>query len=110
MADLTDIVLLYATFPNLEAASASARRIVAEEKAACINMWPGMRSVYRWQGAVEEAEEVVFVVKTTRARSCEVRDLILETHPYDEPALVEIPVSGGSDSYLDWIRDSTRAG
>ncbi|WP_417770448.1 divalent-cation tolerance protein CutA [Stappia sp.] len=103
-----DIRLIYATFPDMAAARAAAGPLVRDGLAACVNMWPGMISVYCWEGAVEDGEEVVFLAKTTAARQDEVVEAIRALHPYDEPAILVLPVEGGSPSFLDWIRAGSR--
>ncbi len=66
-----------------------------------------MRSVYRWKGAVERAEEVVGILKTTRERVPELIAAIEAAHPYKTPAIVVLPIEGGSHGYLDWIAAET---
>ncbi len=102
-----DIRLIYATFPDTESARAAAGRLVGDGLAACVNMWPGMTSIYQWDGALEESQEVVFLAKTTRSRSREAIEAVVHEHPYDEPAVMLLPVEGGSASFLDWIRRQT---
>jgi len=102
-----DIRLIYATFPDTDTARAAARKLVGEGLAACVNMWPGMTSVYRWQGTLEEGQEVVFLAKTTRSRAREAIEAVVQAHPYDEPAVMLLPVEGGSASFLEWIRRET---
>jgi periplasmic divalent cation tolerance protein len=92
------------TAPDAEAAARLARTLVEERLVACANLVPGVRSIYRWQGAVQEEGEVLLVLKT-RAESCaalaaRVRDL----HPYQLPELLELPATGGSEAYLSWVR------
>ena len=99
-----DIRLIYATFPDMATARAAAGPLVRGGLAACVNMWPGMISLYCWEGAVEEGQEVVFLAKTTVARQDEAVQAIRALHPYDEPAILVLPVEGGSASFLDWIR------
>lgn len=104
----TRVVLVYSTFPDMEGARRAADALVRGGLAACVNMLPGMRSVYAWEGAVEEAEEIVFIAKTGAERAAEAMDAIRRAHPYDEPALMVIPVAGGSASYLEWILAASR--
>lgn len=104
----TRVVLVYSTFPDMEGARRAADALVRGGLAACVNMLPGMRSVYAWEGAVEEAEETVFIAKTGAERATEAMDAIRRAHPYDEPALMVIPVAGGSASYLEWILAASR--
>jgi periplasmic divalent cation tolerance protein len=91
------------TAPDSATAQAWARTFVEERLAACVNLVPGLQSVYRWQGAVEEAQEVLLVAKTAADR-CDALAARLEAlHPYELPELLVLPVSGGSDRYLAWV-------
>lgn len=110
MQSCSDIRLIYSTFPDSESATAAAREIVGAGLAACVNMWPGMRSLYCWEGKVEEGEEVVFLAKTTQARVEEAMARIAACHPFDEPAVIVVDVTAGRDSFLDWIRAQTGQG
>ncbi len=94
--------------------AASARRIadalVGERLAACVNLLPGISSVYRWQGRVEQAEEVLLVVKTTRGRLEALTRRVQALHPYELPEVVAVDIAGGLPGYLAWIADQTRPG
>jgi periplasmic divalent cation tolerance protein len=104
-----DIVFLYVTHPETEAALALGRALVAAEIAACVNVLSGMRTVYRWEGAIEEGEEAVMIVKTRAALEPAAREAILAAHPYACPCVVTIPVTGGNEAYLAWLAASCRA-
>lgn len=108
MAD-TAITLLYVTAPDRETARQLARRVIEKEAAACANVLPGMRSVYRWQGRVVEADEAVLIVKTTRDHADAATRILVDAHPYDEPCVIALPVDGstGAQPFLDWIRAET---
>jgi periplasmic divalent cation tolerance protein len=69
-----------------------------------LNVVPGLRSVYRWQGAVEEAEEVLLVLKTRADTVDTLRQRVETLHPYEVPEFVVLPIEGGLDAYLSWIR------
>lgn len=97
-------VLIYSTFPDEETARTAAAILVKSALAACVNMIPGMRSIYVWKGAVEEDGEIIFIAKTTKARADAVMAAIAENHPYEEPALLILPTDGGSAGFCDWIR------
>lgn len=101
--EMDGAALVYATFPTLEAAEAAGRRLVEERLAACVNIIPGMVSIYRWEGAIERASEVVMVIKTRRERADAVIARVRRDHPYDNPALLIVPVGGGSADFLAWI-------
>ena len=105
-----DIVLVYATFPTLASAEEAGRALVEERLAACVNILPGMVSWYEWQGRLERGEEGVMIVKTRRALAESVIAAVRARHPYEEPALLLLPVVGGSESYCGWILAQTEAG
>ena len=91
------------TAPDAETAARIARALVQERLAACVNLVPGVRSIYRWQGAVEDAAEVLLVMKTRAERIDALAARLRTLHPYDLPELVVLPVSGGLAGYLDWV-------
>ena len=85
-----------------------ARGLVERELAACVNIIPSLRSVYRWQGAVEEAEEHLLVIKSRRDLLAAVEQAIGELHSYEVPEVLALPVAGGSNSYLGWLEGNLR--
>lgn len=101
--DQMKAVAIYATFPDAATARAIGRDLVTDGVAACVNIWPSMRSIYRWNGQVEEADEVVVIMKTQQARVEQLFAEIEQRHPYDTPAIVVLPIAQGSKAYLDWI-------
>jgi periplasmic divalent cation tolerance protein len=100
-------VFVYTTFPSVVEAEKAGHALVDARLAACVNILPGMISVYRWQGAVERAEEAVMIVKTRASLAEQVRASVKATHPYDTPAIAVLPVESTDDRYFDWILDST---
>jgi periplasmic divalent cation tolerance protein len=105
----TDCVLVMTTLPADADASVFARTLVETRLAACVNLLPGMDSVYRWEGAVEQERERQLVIKTTRARIAALWERVREVHPYEVPEFIVLPIVDGNDAYLRWIVDSTRA-
>lgn len=105
---MNTITFLYSTAPNEAVAAAMAEALVETGAAACVNIIPGMRSVYRWRGKIEFANETVLVVKTTAAAAGRAIDLIRERHPYETPAIVSLAVDEelSSKEYCGWIRKS----
>lgn len=101
------IHLLLSTCPDARSAEAIARALVGEGLAACVTRLPGAHSVYRWNGAVESAEEVQLLIKTRQARLDATIARLCELHPYDLPEAVAIPASAGLPAYLEWIRAQT---
>jgi periplasmic divalent cation tolerance protein len=101
-------VLIYTTFPALAEAKRVGEALVAARLAACVNMFPGMISIFEWKGAREEANEVAMIIKT---RSSLTEAVLAETkrlHPYELPALLVLPTEGGSAEYCGWIAGQTQ--
>ena len=100
-------VFVYTTFPSVVEAEKAGNALVGARLAACVNILPGMISVYRWQGAVERAEEAVMIVKTRASLAEAVRASVKATHPYDTPAIVVLPVESVDERYFAWILAET---
>ena len=107
---MTDKIVVLSTCGSAEEAGRVARRLVDTRTAACVNIIPGVRSVYRWKGAVEEADEWVLIIKTRRdlleRLTCELRSV----HSYELPEVLAIPVVDGLQQYLAWLDEETAAG
>jgi len=104
---MADALELHITMPDKDRATALARTLVDEGLAACVNIVPGVRSVYQWDGRVQEDEEVLCLVKTRPSVFERARDRILELHPYEVPEILAFAVDDGSADYLDWLKRST---
>lgn len=91
------------TGPDRETLLGIGKKVVEERLAACVNVFGGVRSVYRWQGSVQAEDESMAVLKSTEGRLDELARRVRELHPYDEPEFLAIPVSRGSSSYLEWV-------
>jgi periplasmic divalent cation tolerance protein len=104
---MTDALVVLVTAPGAAEAAALARALVEERLAACGNVVPGLRSIYRWEGKVQEDTEALLVLKTTRARFEALRERILALHPYQVPEVLALPVEAGSAPYLAWIAGAT---
>ena len=100
-------VLIYTTFPSLDGAKQVGEALVAARLAACVNMFPGMISLYEWEGAREEANEVAMIIKTRGALTQQVLAEVTRLHPYEVPALLVLPTEGGSADYCAWIVNET---
>ena len=98
-----DLRILFATCSPAQA-EGLARTLVEERLAACVNVVPGVRSFYRWEGAVQDDAELLLVAKTHAERGGALAARVKELHPYDLPEVLELPAVGGSDAYLDWVR------
>jgi periplasmic divalent cation tolerance protein len=104
---MTDALVVLVTTPTPERAAELARALVEERLAACGNVVPGVRSIYRWEGKVQDDAEALLVLKTTRARFEALRDRVLALHPYEVPEIVALPIEAGSARYLAWIAAET---
>ena len=95
------------TFPDESSAATILARLLEERLIACANILPGARSLYRWEGAVQDEPEVVAFAKTSGDLVPRVTARMRELHPYDTPCIVELEVTGGDERYLDWVRQET---
>jgi len=102
MTEPVQVVLV--TAPDLEAGARIGRSLVEEGLAACANVVPGVRSIYRWQGAIQDDAEVLLIVKTRSSLVDALATRVRALHPYELPEVIALPVAGGSAPYLDWVR------
>ena len=102
----TSVVVLLSTLPTPEKAAEIARILVEEKLAACVNLVPGLRSIYRWNDAVSDDAETLAIIKTTAARRDALAERLVALHPYEVPELLELPVRGGHAPYLAWVAAS----
>ena len=107
---MTDKIVVFSTCGSAEEAERVARHLVETRAAACVNISPGVRSVYRWKGKIEDAAEWTLLIKTRRALFDSVRRELRKVHSYEVPELIATPVVDGLDLYLDWIDAETAAG
>jgi len=101
---MEEVVLI--TAPNQEVARSIARALVEERLAACVNLVPGLTSIYRWQGEVVEDQEVLLLVKTTTFAFPRLKERVLALHPYTVPEIIALPIAEGHGAYLDWLREN----
>ena len=104
------VCLVWVTAPDAEQAAELARALVGERLVACVNVVPGIRSIYRWEGSVQEDSEVMLLMKTSAARVAALTARVEALHPYDVPAVLAVPFATGSARYLDWVRAETSPG
>ena len=107
MSDPLHVVLV--TAPDAEVGARIGRALVEEGLAACANLVPGVRSIYRWEGALHDDAEVLLIVKTRAALSSALAARVRALHPYQLPEVLALPVAGGSEPYLDWVRSAAEA-
>lgn len=106
---MTDIVLLYCTTSSVAEAEAIAQRVVGERLAACANIIPGMRSVYWWQGKLEQGEEAVLILKTRTGLVEAATAAVKAAHSYSTPCVLPLSVgSGGNADYIAWLLAETK--
>ncbi|MEH3117373.1 MAG: divalent-cation tolerance protein CutA [Methylorubrum populi] len=103
-------LLVYTTFPDAPTALAVGEALVRERLAACVNVIPGMLSVYAWKGAVEHGEEVVAILKSREGLADALGAALRERHPYETPIILHLPVSGADPDTAAWIRTETGLG
>jgi len=101
------VISVYAVFANAEEASTIGRQIVEERLAACVNILPGVRSIYRWKGDIESADEVAAIFKTTDDQANALITRIAGLHSYDLPCIATWPIDKILAPYADWVEDST---
>ena len=100
-------VLVFITVDSQENAQKIADKLLAERKAACVNIIPAIESHYWWQGKIESANEFMLVVKTRAALLDELIALVKQNHPYTIPEIIALPIIGGNEDYLNWIEKET---
>lgn len=104
MQAASDLRLLLCTFPDVATAERAAEALVGDGHAACASLLPGLRSVYRWQGGVERAEEVLLLVKSTAAAAPAAARALEQLHPYEVPELLTLRPAEVSAAYGSWLR------
>lgn len=102
------MLLVLTNCPDTATAESLATALVEARLAACVNILPVSRSVYRWQGAVEQADEVPLLIKTSEERYAALEAEILARHPYELPEIVALPIERGLPIYLEWVATETR--
>ena len=103
-----DIRLAYVTVPSVETAKSLGRLLVRERLAACVNILPGLRSVYRWQDQIEAADEVLLLIKTSAETYPALQARLAALHPYELPELLAVEAATGLPAYLEWVAEQTR--
>lgn len=106
MSDTQDYIIALCTCPDRESAGRIADRLVEANYAACVNIIPGLLSVYQWQQKLEHADELLLLIKTRRDRYEDMEGLIQELHPYELPEIITVSIERGLDGYLAWIDQS----
>ncbi len=100
---MTEALIVFSTFADEESAARVARALVEERLIACANLLPGARSIYRWQEAVEDAREVVVLMKTRKQDWTALLSRLHELHPYQTPECVAVRIAAGAPRYMEWL-------
>jgi periplasmic divalent cation tolerance protein len=103
---VTDAVVAFSTVATREDAERIARALVERRLCACVNIVPGVTSVYTWKGEVQAESELLLVIKTTREALDDLKRELVGMHPYEVPELVALEIADGHGAYLDWIRQN----
>ena len=102
-------VFVYTTYPSVVEAERAGRALVERRLCACVNILPGMVSIYWWQGAIERGEEVVMIIKTRLSLAESVRTAVKQMHSYTTPAILVLPIESVDPDYHAWLMAETRA-
>lgn len=100
---MTTINLVLCTCPDRETAEEIATKLIDAGLAACVNVLPGITSIYRWQGRIERSQEALLLIKTSRSRLDELQQALVALHPYDVPEVIALGVEQGHQPYLEWV-------
>jgi periplasmic divalent cation tolerance protein len=104
---MTTITLNLCTCPDQATAERLAGQLVERRLAACVNILPGITSVFSWQGRIEREQEVLLLIKTAAERVEAMQQVLAELHPYEVPEIINLPVATGHQPYLEWVRQCT---
>ncbi len=107
MRERNNFVVFFVTAPDGQSAEALARKLLEERLVACVNIVPGLRSLYWWEGAVQASDEVLLLLKARRADVDAVTERVRQLHPYEVPEVIAAEISGGLQAYLDWVSAET---
>jgi len=102
-------LIILCTCPDRTTAERIAETVVSERLAACVNIAPGLTSIYRWEGQIQREAELLLLIKTRQAVYSRLEARIRALHPYQVPEIIALPIQTGSAAYLDWITDCTGA-
>jgi len=107
MSSEVDKIVVFITAGTEQEADNIARLLVEQRKAACVNILPGVHSLFWWHGELDSAEETLLIAKTRTSLLPQVIDMVKKAHSYDVPEIVALPIIGGNERYLRWIDDET---
>lgn len=102
-------LIVYVTCPNHDTAQHIASQLVEQRCAACVNIVPGLVSIYRWQERIETSDELLLMIKTTESAFTRLQATVLALHPDELPEIVAVPIAQGLPGYLDWVKRETKS-
>lgn len=105
---MTGLIACYVTVPNRAVADVIAQSLVSKQLAACVNIFPGIQSVYTWKGAVQRDDELLLMIKTRAPLFPQIVADVKANHPYEVPEVISVAIQDGHKPYLDWVRESTQ--
>jgi periplasmic divalent cation tolerance protein len=105
---MTDILLVFSTFPDLDKARHTGTMLVDSQLAACVNLCPSIESIYRWKEAVETGTEVLAIFKTTLQAYPAFERRLIELHPYEVPEIIALPAEKAASAYARWVMDAVK--
>ena len=100
------LLVVYCTCPDQATAEHIAETVIDERLAACVNLVPGLTSIYRWQGQIQRDTEMLLIMKTGNMAYPRLETRLRELHPYEVPEIIALPIQSGSAAYLNWIADN----
>jgi len=100
------VVVVLITCPTRRVAQRLAEAAIRQRTAACVNLLPGVHSIFWWEGKIDRAREVLLLLKTTPARVARLTRLVRSLHPYEVPEVIALPVTGGFAPYLRWVKNT----
>lgn len=104
-----DYIIVFNTCDSDETAASIAKTLVSNKLAACVNIVNGIESVYQWQGEIEHSKEKLLIIKTRQSLFLQVQNAIRESHNYELPEIIAVPICSGEQNYLNWIQSATLA-
>ena len=106
---MSEVLVVLCTCPEVAVAERLAAGLVERRLAACVNIVPQIRSIYRWDGELQKDSEALMIIKSSDAAMTELGDWLKKHHPYDVPEILAIPVSSGSEEYMNWVFNETES-
>lgn len=101
-------LLVLSTYPDKTTAQQTASILITEKLAACVNIVPNVQALFMWEGRLDDADEVLLLIKTTSAKYSALESSLKKQHPYELPEIIAVPISTGFTDYLNWIDQQTQ--